>query len=195
MKPQLCEIRTLEDLTADLLNRLIIGYTTSVIYEASKEETPEHTRFDLRLVPAEKPISKGYPALTPEMLDEYRATARQGHTFGAFIEDTCIGLALSEVHAWNASLWVQEFHIAAAYQGQGIGRRLMQRVIQHAQELGLRCVVCETQTTNVPAIRFYRALGFVLDGVDFSYYTNQDQEHQEIAIFLKRKLGAAEHTR
>jgi ribosomal protein S18 acetylase RimI-like enzyme len=183
-----CEIRLLEHLTAALVNDLIVGYTTSALYAASKEETPEYTRFELRLVPLAQPISKGYPALTTETLDQYQTMARQGHSFGAFVEDRCIGLALNEAHRWNASLWVQEFHIAAAYQGQGIGRRLMERVIQHAQEQGLRCVVCETQTTNVPAIGFYRALGFALDGIDISYYSNQDLEHQEIAIFLKKKL-------
>lgn len=191
MKTEMCEIRRLEDLSADFINSLIVGYTTSTMYAASKEETAEYTRFELRLVPLEQPLSKGYPALTDEMLEDYRATARQGHTFGAFVEDTCVGLALSEVHAWNASLWVQEFHIASAYQGQGIGRLLMERVIQYAQEQGLRCIVCETQTTNVPAIGFYRALGFVLDGIDLSYYTNQDLECQEIAIFLKKKLSPA----
>ncbi len=188
VKSGLYEIRPLEYLTAELVSRLIVGYTTSARYAASKAETPEYTRFELRLVPLAQPLSKRYPALTAETLDQYRAIARQGHSFGVFVEDTCIGLALNEAHHWNASLWVQEFHIAAAYQGQGIGRQLMDWVIQHAQEQGLRCVVCETQTTNVPAIGFYRALGFALDGIDLSYYTNQDLEQQEIAIFLKKKL-------
>ncbi|HEU5366902.1 MAG TPA: GNAT family N-acetyltransferase [Ktedonobacterales bacterium] len=174
------------------MNRLIVGYTTAAIYAASKAETPEYTRFELRLVPLAQPLSKRYPALTAATLDQYHSIARQGHSFGAFVEGTCIGLALNEVHPWNASLWVQEFHIAAAYQGQGIGRLIMERVIQHAQEQGLRCIVCETQTTNVPAISFYRALGFALEGIDLSYYTNQDLEHQEIAIFLKKKLNSAD---
>ncbi|HLV98881.1 MAG TPA: GNAT family N-acetyltransferase [Ktedonobacterales bacterium] len=195
MRTETCKLRRLEDLTADLIDSLIIGYTTPAIYAVSKEETPEHINFDLRLVPLEQPLSKGYPALTDETLEDYRATARQGHTFGAFVEDTCVGLALCEAHTWNASLWVQEFHISQAYQGQGIGRLLMERVIQHAQEVGLRCVVCETQTTNVPAIGFYRALGFVLDGIDLSYYTNHDMERQEIAVFLKKKLGPQGQTR
>jgi ribosomal protein S18 acetylase RimI-like enzyme len=58
-----------------------------------------------------------------------------------------------------------------------------------AEKLVLRtCVmVCETNT-NVPAISFYRQVGFSMDGVDLSYYTNRDLTDGEVAIFMKRKL-------
>jgi ribosomal protein S18 acetylase RimI-like enzyme len=52
----------------------------------------------------------------------------------------------------------------------------------------MRVLVCETQSTNVPAIRFYRALGFVLEGLDLSLYSNHDYPDGEIAIFMKRYL-------
>ena len=187
------EIRRMTQLGAALLKDLIVGYTTSAMYVASKEESPEATRIELRLALLEQPVSKVYPALTEATLEHYTAIARQGHAFGAFIEDRCVGLALSEVSLWNASLLVHEFHVAAAHQGQGIGRLLMETLARHAQEQGLRCLVCETQTTNVSAIRFYRAQGFVLDGIDFSYYTNQDLERGEIAVFLKKKLSPPEN--
>jgi hypothetical protein len=31
-------------------------------------------------------------------------------------------------------------------------------------------------------------MGFVLDGVDLSYYSNEDWPNGEIALFMKRKL-------
>jgi hypothetical protein len=31
-------------------------------------------------------------------------------------------------------------------------------------------------------------MGFELDGVDMSYYTNRDVESGEVAVFMKRKL-------
>jgi ribosomal protein S18 acetylase RimI-like enzyme len=49
-------------------------------------------------------------------------------------------------------------------------------------------MVCETQNTNVPAITFYRRVGYEIDGVDLSYYTNRDMTDFEVAIFMKRKL-------
>jgi ribosomal protein S18 acetylase RimI-like enzyme len=64
----------------------------------------------------------------------------------------------------------------------------METLADHARSQHLRLLACETQSTIVPAIRFYRALGFVLDGLDLSLYTNQDYPDGEIAIFMKRCL-------
>ncbi|HEV7127979.1 MAG TPA: GNAT family N-acetyltransferase, partial [Ktedonobacterales bacterium] len=67
--------------------------------------------------------------------------------------------------------------------------RLMETMVAHARTHGLRCLVCETQTTNMPAIQFYRAQGFAIDGLDLSLYTNHDREHGEVAIFMRRQLA------
>ena len=49
-------------------------------------------------------------------------------------------------------------------------------------------IVCETQNYNVPAIEFYRKVGFEIEGIDLSYYSNRDMTEGEVAIFMKRKL-------
>ncbi len=41
--------------------------------------------------------------------------------------------------------------------------------------------------TLVPAIDFYRAVGFAVEGIDLSYYTNDDLNN-EVAVFMKRRL-------
>ena len=64
----------------------------------------------------------------------------------------------------------------------------MQTLADLARQQGLRVMVCETQSTNVPAIDFYRAVGFEVGGLDLSYYTNDDLPDGEVAIFMKRKL-------
>jgi ribosomal protein S18 acetylase RimI-like enzyme len=83
---------------------------------------------------------------------------------------------------------VWEFHVVAAYQGQGVGRGLMGALAEQARAAGLRVIVCETQTANVPAIGFYRRMGFEMEGLDLSYYTNADVERGEVAVFMKLKL-------
>jgi ribosomal protein S18 acetylase RimI-like enzyme len=171
-----------------LLQALIVGYTTTERYQVSREETPDSVRFELRLLPLEQPFTKRYAPVGAAELQQYQTLAAQGHALGAFEAGQCVGLAILEPRQWNASLWVLELHIATNYQGQGIGRALMEAVEVHALANGLRCIVCETQTKNVPAIRFYRALGFVLDGVDLSFYTEHDQERDEVAVFLKKWL-------
>ena len=66
----------------------------------------------------------------------------------------------------------------------------MRLLVETAVSLKLRALVCETQSLNVPAIRFYRKMGFTLDGIDLSYYTNEDYHPtQNVAIFMKYKLA------
>jgi ribosomal protein S18 acetylase RimI-like enzyme len=182
-------IQPLRDLDEHLLKRLIVGYTTFAIYQVSKTETSEHTSFELRLTPLEQPLIKRYQHLDAETVRRYAAMARQGHSFGAYIGEECVGIALTELHTWNASLWVQEFHVAPEYRGRGVGRRLMDTLTAHARTCAVRCIVCETQTSDVPAIQFYRAMGFFMDGIDLSYYSNRDQERGEVAVFMKTRIS------
>jgi ribosomal protein S18 acetylase RimI-like enzyme len=182
------EIRPLRTLDGDLPSRLIVGYTSAAVYEVAKVETPEYTRIELQLVQLAQPFVKRYTHLDAPTVQHYGDLATQGHSFGAFVDEQCVGIALAEPQTWNLSLVVQELHVAPAFQGRGVGRRLMDAVASHGHALGMRCLVCETQTTNVPAIQFYRALGFTLDGVDLSFYTNHDRERGEVAVFMKRPL-------
>ena len=165
------------------------GYTTREVYAVSTVETPDLVRFELRLTPLDQPFVKRYPPPDPAARARYAALARDGHVLGAFVDGACAGLAITEPHAWNQSLYLHEIRVAPAYQRRGVGRRLMEQVLAAAQAQPLRCVVCETQNTNVPAIRFYRALGFTLDGLDLSLYSNSDRARGEIAVYLKRALA------
>lgn len=179
------EIRRLHMLDAGLLRGLIVGYTTTAVYAVTKEETTELTRIELRLESLERPLVRRYPPLGEAEVARYAALAAEGHCFGAFADGRCVGLALTEPQAWNRSLWVQELHVAEVHRGRGLGRRLLAATVEHARSLGMRCVVCETQAANVPAILFYRAVGFAVEGVDLSYYSNEDRERGEVAVFMK----------
>jgi ribosomal protein S18 acetylase RimI-like enzyme len=182
-------IRPLSSIDASLLERLITGYTSTEMYRVTRAETADTIRFELQLTPLEQPFVKRYPPLDSTEMERYRDLAAIGHAFGAFEGDMCVGIALCEPQGWNSSLSVREFHIAPECRGQGAGRALMAAVESHAREEGLRCLVCETQTTNVPAIRFYRALGFTVDAVDVSLYTNDDLERGEVAVFMKKRVS------
>lgn len=182
-------IRPVSQIDMVLLRRLIAGYRTHEIYRLEKSESDAVTSLALRLVSLDQPFVKDYAALLDAAtVEHYDALARSGLALGAFVDEDCVGLAITEMQDWNASLMVWEFHVERSHQGQGIGRHLMEAVCDHARTLHARIVVCETQATNVPAIRFYRALGFALDGIDCSYYTNDDTTTGEIAVFMKRQL-------
>jgi ribosomal protein S18 acetylase RimI-like enzyme len=76
----------------------------------------------------------------------------------------------------------------AAHRGAGAGRSLLEHVEAAARAQGLTKVVCETQAQNVPAIGFYRACGYAVEGIDLSYYSNDDDNHGEVALFVKKSV-------
>jgi streptothricin acetyltransferase len=164
------------------------GYTSAEKYAVERAESDESAAIRLRLVQLERPYRKVFE-VTPEDLARYRQLAPLGFSFGAYAgRAEWMGVLLASPQEWNRSLWVLEFHVAPKWQGQGAGRALMQAAAEKARSAGLRTLVCETQTTNVPAMRAYRKLGFTLQGVDLSYYSNEDYPEGEIAVFMKREI-------
>lgn len=182
------EIRPLARLEPADARRLISGYTSDAKYQPHRSESGGVVTFTLQPVALAEPYIKRWGELDAGILRHYQSLPAAGFSFGVFETGDCVGIALGEPHHWNRSLWVVEFHIAEERRGRGLGRRLMEAAVRQAQLAGMRCVVCETQNTNAPAIAFYRRLGFSLDGIDLSYYSNQDYPDGEIALFLKKYL-------
>ncbi|MDX2138471.1 MAG: GNAT family N-acetyltransferase [Chloroflexota bacterium] len=120
-------------------------------------------------------------------MDYYADITAAGLSLMAFDDGVPVAIALSTVQAWNGSFWLQEFHVVPDYHGRGVGRLLMDAVKERARSSGCRTIVCETQNTNVPAIRFYRRMGFRIEAVDISLYGNDDLDH-EVALFMKCPL-------
>jgi GNAT superfamily N-acetyltransferase len=54
---------------------------------------------------------------------------------------------------------ISAIYLRAAYQGQGLGHRLVQTVADHQATLGRRALLISTLEINAPARRFYEALG------------------------------------
>ena len=179
------EIRPLAHFSAPDLQRLATGYTATSRFELSKSETPERVQFTLERKALDRPHVKVFD-WDAEQSAMYQRVVEDGFSLGAYDDDELIGIAIIERQSWNNSLWVWEFHVAESYRGQGIGRLFMSAVIEQARQNRLRAVVCETQNTNTPAIRFYQRMGFEMDGIDQSLYP--EEVGDEIALFMKYKL-------
>jgi len=181
------EIKPLRRLEAVDIRRLNYGYTSNEVYQVSKLETLASTSLHLVRVALGQPYVKRWETDDAE-LALLQQTVTAGFSLGAYTDQEMIGVAIGEPRRWNRSLWVWELHVLPAHQRQGIGSRLVQALISKARQANLRILVCETQNTNVPAIDFYRKMGFEIDGVDLSYYTNQDIQSGEVAFFMKYKI-------
>ncbi len=84
---------------------------------------------------------------------------------------------------WNRFGYVEDIVVNPEYRGSGIGRKLLERGIQWARELGYPGVMLETQDNNVPACRLYASCGFVLGGFDRDVYKAINPNTRETALY------------
>ena len=85
--------------------------------------------------------------------------ARGGRIFFAMLEDQCVGCcALLRIR--DREFELAKMAVAAGYQGSGIGRTLLQAVIEASRSAGALRLYLETNHVLEPAIRLYRSIGF-----------------------------------
>lgn len=178
------EIAVLERYNPDDLLRLVGGYVSEEHYAVRKSEGRERTVIALERASLAQPYVKRW-TYQAEDNTRYRQMVAQDLCRGAYEGAELVGIALAEAQEWNRTLWIWEFGVAETHRRRGIGRRLMDEMVAVARREGLRRLLCETQSTNVPAIDFYRAVGFEIDAVNLFYYSNEDL-NGEIAIFMGR---------
>lgn len=110
--------------------------------------------------------------------------------FLAYLDGSVAGrVVVSE--GWNRYAWVEDIAVDARRRKAGVGRALMDRVVAWAVERGLPGIRAETQSTNVPACKFYEACGFHLGGFDRDLYRGLDEATTEVALFWYLTLRAA----
>jgi ribosomal protein S18 acetylase RimI-like enzyme len=74
------------------------------------------------------------------------------------------------------------------FRSAGIGSCFIERAKTEARAKDARLIVLETQSCNVPAIRFYLKHGFDLIGFDIASYTNEDQKKREVRLEFGLRL-------
>jgi len=179
--------KRLDKFEDSILLPLQTGYQSDERFRVSKLETENRIEIILELTRQDTLYVKQWEC-TDEDLAMYDRVIAKGHSFAVYDGSTIIGVALAEAREWNRTFWIWEFHVRKEYQRQGIGKKLMNLMADEARGIHMRTMLVETQNTNLAAIRFYRAVGFSLEGVDLSYYTNHDLENGEVAIFMKRNI-------
>ena len=84
----------------------------------------------------------------------------------ALLDRKIVGYAYARLEPkdWNALLdahgALHDILVAEAARGQGVGRRLLERVCSELRERGAARIVLHTATKNLPAQRLFAALGF-----------------------------------
>jgi len=88
---------------------------------------------------------------------------------------------LDEVHLLNLS-------VSSAYQGKGLGRRLLGQLMTMNRQTGARGMFLEVRPSNAPAIALYESEGFVRIGVRRDYYPSFENTRED-AIVMRRWLN------
>lgn len=143
-----------------------------------------------------------FRAMTEQDLDKVLEIERQAHivpwSFGIFhdclrVNYVCellehgeellgyvvMSIAVGEAHVFNIC-------VAPAYQKQGYGRLLMNRLVDVARDRNATTIFLEVRPSNKSALTLYDKIGFVEVGVRKAYYPSAGG--REDAIILAREL-------
>jgi putative acetyltransferase len=82
-----------------------------------------------------------------------------GHIAMALAQEEAVGCC-ALIRLDETSFEVAKMAVTPVWQGHGLGRKLLEHVIQHARQLRAKRLYLETNSRLVPAIRLYESLGF-----------------------------------
>ena len=75
------------------------------------------------------------------------------------------------------ALWIEELYVTPDYRRRGVGRELVDLVIDFADENGFRGIDLEAYQGNTPASILYRTMGFHRLGRERFYYRMGEEEY------------------
>ena len=181
------EIRKLERITICDINKFgLNGFRTHRVLQVKRNESDIYFDCSISEVELEKEYIKVWP-LDDSTLNCYNEIISKGMSFGAYDSDELVGYILLSEMSWNKSLWIDYIMVADTYKGTGVGSKLINKALEignaNYQVLGL-----EVQNENYGAIKFYQKLGFNIDGVEFSRYSEKENE-KDVAFIMKYKFG------
>ncbi len=142
--------------------------------------------------PLETPFVKeqGYRYDSDQLeLTRYRLESRKNNLLlVAEADQRLVGVMELEAETWRNTALLWALFVDKAWRGQGIGGRFIREAEKWALRKQYRALVLETQTNNVPAIRFYERHGYHIAGFDRYFYSNDDLEKKEVAVFMYKLL-------
>jgi len=75
---------------------------------------------------------------------------------------------------------------------QGVGRRLLQYLLDYAHSIGMSCAYLEVRPSNLPAIHLYESFGFIRVGIRKGYYQGSPTREDAWVYRLPLPYSAAD---
>lgn len=102
------------------------------------------------------------------------------------VEGHVVGFCISLVVADELS--VLNIAVAAPYQRQGMGRRLLESALAKGQLKGVTEAFLEVRQSNLAAQTLYESLGFHVAGIRENYYPGKGRSQSEHALVMAKTL-------
>jgi ribosomal-protein-alanine N-acetyltransferase len=99
---------------------------------------------------------------------------------GVLVGHGILSIGAGEAHVLNVC-------VRPEYRCRGVGRRLLDHLLDRARSAGMLEAFLEVRPSNTSAIRLYQAMGFEQIGIRRGYY--QAAAGREDAAVLKRRLA------
>ncbi|MFP4320930.1 MAG: GNAT family N-acetyltransferase [Anaerolineales bacterium] len=175
-------------------------FTAQTVLRISRTGASPFQGWHLEEIPRQTPFHKGraYDFDAQERAHINRRHAQAIH-LQEVVEDPAkgklVGILDVEYESWRHTAWIWNLMLDVNTRGRGLGRLLFQHTLAWSRQHGLRAILLETQSNNTPACRFYAHLGFQLVGVHDIFYTNDDRQREEVALFWAYTLTPSDATR
>ena len=111
--------------------------------------------------------------------------------YGFFVAENASGIVGLSLYYWRYSTWkgrrlyLEDIIVTEDVRGQGIGKKLFDRTMQHSLDQNCTGMMWQVLDWNEPAIKFYQQYGSKLDGE----WINCQLERQQIVEYFSNKIG------
>ena len=175
-------ISPVDPLAGDLSELIRYRYESEFFYDVEARETAAGFTWNLIRRPATRPIQKEH-SWRP-----FEPAVANPRGYVAMLDGEPVGYAESAYDERWRLVRIWHFYVRESFRRQGVGRALLETTEQAARHFKARGIILETQTCNVPAIEFFRRMGFELWGINTAAYANEDIEAGEVFLWLGKRL-------
>jgi ribosomal protein S18 acetylase RimI-like enzyme len=131
---------------------LMVGY-----YEGVAKEAWEHDKINFLANSGRSSIKEYVASYFNELVSD---VSSRGFFFLVEFDGVIVGMgALDQIKEKTGA--IKRMYIRPAYRGKGIGKALLQQLLQKAKELGYHSVYLDVAVSSNAARHLYRSVGFV----------------------------------
>ena len=156
--------------------------SSGVAVAESRPQLRPVTSSDLEDILAIEKASFAYPWSQRFFLQELRVPCAR--SLLAMIEGKPVGYVIYWV--LPSEIDIHNLAVDPAYRRQGIGRSLLQAVIDEAKHEGRGRITLEVRRSNEAAQRLYQSVGFVSQGIRKGYYSDDGEDAVIMALEIRR---------